>query len=179
MVRRWVAGLIAAVVMMSVGGVGFAAFTSSVLLTTHDTAGSVTVVWVSPSTHPKMVPDLANDQCTDYLTPTAFLINVSNAGPGDGCSIPASDGIYLQNTGTINAELTLVTLLANGPCTWFYSDNFAPFGTSFPQPIAAGQSLPSGGYSIHIVLAGGSGNECQGALGFTNGDYQIVATAGT
>ena len=179
MVRRWVAGLIAAVLMVSVGGVGFSAFTSTITLNTHDTAGSLTIVWVAPSSHPPILPDVSTDVCSDYLTPTSFTINVTNGGPGNGCTIPASDGIFVENTGTLNGVLTLVNTANTGPCTWLYADNFAPFGGSFPMTISVGQMLPAGGYFVHIFLAPGQGNECQGALGFTDYNDNIVATEGT
>ena len=176
MVRRWVAGLIAAVVLMSMGGVGFAAFTSSVYLNLNDTAGSLSIVWVGPP-HPTFVPDHANDVCTDNLTATSFTLNTSNAAPGDGCTLPSADGVFIKNTGTITGSITVNTLLNTGPCGWIVSDNLVPYGT-FPVTIAPGQSLPAAGLFIHNYMASGQGNECQGALGFTNTIYQIVATAG-
>ena len=178
MVRKWVAGLIAAVVLMSMGGVGFAAFTSTVYMNFNDSAGSLTIVWVAPSSHPAMIQDQPNDVCSDYLTPTTFTINVSNAAPGDGCSIPASDGIFIEDTGTLGGSITVTNTVNLGPCTWFASDNFVPFGT-FPAPIAPGQSLPPGGLGIHVYMGAGQGNDCQGAAGFTTADFEIVATAGT
>jgi hypothetical protein len=176
--RTSVVGLVAVVAVICVGGLGFATFTSMVNLTLNESAGTVNVVWIGPST-PTMTPLQAWDECSASLSPAALTISVGNAAPGDGCTLPAADGVYLKNIGTIPATLTISTLLNSGPCSWIIADNFVPYGSTFPQSIAAGQSLPSGGYAVTIWLAAGQGDACSGGGAYTTSVYQITASAGS
>ena len=176
MVRKWMVGLVAAIAVISVGGVGFAAFTSTVSIQLNATAGSLNIEWIGPSS-PAMTGTNTWDKCIASLTAKALTITAGNLAPGDVCTLPASDGVFVTNTGSIPGTLSLYDASrTGGGCTFFEGDNLVPFG-GFPTTISPGQELPSGGYTSSLFLPAGDPSSCMGS--FVSHTWDLNATAGT
>ena len=96
---RWLMGLVAAVAVIAMAGVGFAAFTSIVTVNGSVTAGTAEIEWTGTPTTSIGGPDSAT--CT-APTPTSggtvLTITITGFGPGDSCSIDAY--ILVESTST-------------------------------------------------------------------------------
>ena len=171
--HRWVTAVIAVLVVVSVGGVGFAAFTSTVTLQLNGAAGTLTIEWTGPAT-PTVTGSSPTDKCTATLTPSLLTINAGNLAPGDSCMLLASNGVEITDTGSLPGTLQDISVSFNpvpSTCTWF--DN----NPTFPATVAGGGGIwPVGGFFFQIGLTAGQPT-CGGAtLSWT---LQVVATAGT
>ena len=176
--RKWLVGLIAAIAVISVGGVGFAAFTSTVSLKLNGAAGSLDLQWTGPSLPPvTVVHAIPSDtaSCGATLSPSSLVLSLKNAAPNDTCTIPAGDLVQIQNTGTLNGVVTFGSQFTlTGFCSWATTSNLFSISS-----IGPGVSLPAGGaiiiFGIYTPVT--PGNTCQGStlIWYLN----WTATAGT
>ena len=157
--RKWLVGLIAAIAVISVGGVGFAAFTSTVTLQLNGAAGTLHVEWTGTATPATItLPAIPSDTpiCSATLSPSSIVVTFKNIAPGDGCEVPLTDKVNLTSTGTLPGIFSL-TNQAIGNCAWV---DFIGPGVLFGGTIAPGANLP---FTETYYLDTGQGNGCQGA----------------
>lgn len=181
--RRWGTVLGLAFGLVAVTGIGFAAFTSQATIGVNASAGSMDVVWVGPSS-PAVVTSASYVNCAVTLSATAVTWSISNLAPGDSCTIPSSDGIVLDNIGTIPATMSEQAYISSGSCGWYITYNYGA-GTIPVSPtpptvfgtLAGGATAPAGGYSATFGFDSGQGDGCQGASISLTVYYN--ATAGT
>ena len=177
--RKWVVGLIAAIAVISVGGVGFAAFTSSVSLTINGSSGTLNIEWVGPASPPVTVTEaLPTDDaaCSASLTPTTFLIKFVNVAPNDVCVLPQSDGVFIENFGTLPGTVTFSSQYQwpshDGCVAFFGFPTNLNLGTTSIGPSPA--QIPSGGLYTQFWI---TGSGCQGST--ITWWLNETATAGT
>ncbi len=203
MTKRWLVGLVVVVALVGVGGIGYAAFTSSVTLTANGNAGTLYLEWAcirgeyACDTSTVGVPNagvldsaaLGYATCSFTYTDEGFglSINASNLAPGDSCTMPASFGGILANFGSLPATLTAALTSASISCGYFtFSDNLffpspvalggAPLVSSIP--IGANAYVPAGGYTATLTLSPSAPlATCGGVTDVAT--YTITATAGT
>jgi hypothetical protein len=179
---KWVIGVVAVVAMFAVGGIGFAAFTSSAYINGSATAGTLgPLYW----THGDPTGSESFDHCsavigTTFNSSDTLNFGASNLAPGDYCSYQA----HLHNAGSIPANVYAeVTSTSGSFCgyTTLY-DTFAgwsqpgeTYGTSYgPLTISAGGALF---YQAQMGFIPPAGNEWQGqTCTFT---VTFTATAGS
>lgn len=188
--QRWVMGLVAVVAAVAIGGIGFAAFTTTAYIGGNAAAGTLgPLTWTSDSTP---VGSESFDVCSQAITTTSvtsdtYVITATNLAPGDYCSYWAT----LNNGGSIPAnvyaELTYYTGAACDVTTLFDSltgpiQPGETYGTTYgPITVPAYGSIP---YSAELALTtanlgqspSGVGNGAQGeGCSFT---VTFTATAG-
>ena len=173
--RKWVVGLVAAMAVISVGGVGFAAFTSSVVMQLNGVAGSLSLQWTGPSSPATTVGEaIPTDSaiCAATLTSSSLIVTFKNAAPNDSCTILPADGVFLYNSGTLTGVLGFTNQYKNigAVCNWHAFWNT-------PDTIGPGASVPSGGLYAEWVILGGPNNACQGSI--LTWWLNQTATAGT
>ena len=188
--NRWLVGLAVVVAVVAVGGVGFAAFTTTAYLQGSAQAGQLGPLTWSNLGNP--VGNHSYNKCsistTNYTsggsTQDTLVLTAKNQAPGDWCQFKA----HLNNLGTIPAEVYAnLTCYSGGMCgnTSLY-DNFAGWyqpGETYghvygPLLIKAGSYLK---YDAEILLGGPGlppvGNSYENGLcSFT---VTFWATAGT
>jgi len=168
--KRWLMGLVAVVAFVAVGGLGFAAFTTSAYINGSASAGTFQLQWQGPASG---TPSAYYNTCpTPYATTTTnssdtLVLSAGNLAPGDYCVFTAQ----LVDIGTLPGNsYDFVSTDAYSGCSWFLTDNFGghhnppetPLG---PIGIAPGSPIS---YSATLGLSGGQGNGCQSAwLTFT------------
>jgi hypothetical protein len=169
MMRKWVVGAVAILAAISLGGIGFSVFTSSVAVQVNGQAGSIQVIWTGPGL-PAVTTSNPYVSCTVSLSASVILLTLQNVAPGDSCTLPASDGVQLSNIGTIPATLSQQAHFFPGPCYWFFTENYGPaIVPNSPTPpaefatLAGGASAPAGGYTFTTGLEPGQGNSCEHA----------------
>ena len=135
MVRKWVLGVIAAIAVISVGGVGFAAFSSSITASGIASGGKVTIEW---SGVPSITTSGGAVTCTATSTNIVLTITVGALAPGDSCAI--TDGIINQappsNLAAIVSSEIAVTPdgLACTAAYWSVSDSFSTTPSPTVEP---------------------------------------------
>jgi hypothetical protein len=167
------------VAVVAVGGIGFAAFTTTAYVNGYAQAGSLNLFWTNAG---EPTPSSSYVTCTAAITMTStasdtLAITATNLAPGDQCKFTAT----LNNGGNIPAnvydQLSLVPVVV---CNWYIFDNFG--GHSYPPleaplgPIPITSSTPLA-YSLTVGFWAGQGNLCENApLQFT---LTFTATAGS
>jgi hypothetical protein len=159
-------GLVAVVAFVAVGGLGFAAFTTSAYINGSAGAGTFQLQWQGPATG---TPSASYVSCiTPYATTTTnasdtLVLSAGNLAPGDYCVFTAQ----LVDIGTLPGNTYDFITSVAGPCSWFFSDNYgghtAPPVPETPLgPLGITPSSPIS-YSATLGLWAGQGNACQGA----------------
>lgn len=128
--RSWI-GIIAVVAVLSAGGVGFAAFTSSVYVNATASAGTLELLFTAPATSIPYVDSFSTSvgACSATLAspstgPSPFAYSsttidftVSGAAPSDYCLFnnQADGGVAISNLGSLPATVSAaVTCSVNG-----------------------------------------------------------------
>lgn len=177
MARIWQIGLIAVIAAVAVGGIGFAAFTSTATINGTATGGTLNLQW-TPTGTPSigagtLVETNAFDGCSATVAPSLITITATNLAPGDECYINTSYGLFLENTGSLPATVP-----------WTFASDYIWSGGTAACPTSnfnGGDTLyagtyivPAGGYVgqgsvvsgtpivVIIGLDSGTGNACQG-----------------
>jgi hypothetical protein len=156
--NRLVLAMVAAVVLVAVGGIGFAAFTATATVNGTATGGTAELYWSgSPAVYTSgyvmgCAPSFSGSPATVMtLAPTGFA-------PGDYCQVYET----LVNGGNVGVTLssapTITGISGGSGCTtgeWTISDNSG----------AAPALAPGNTYSFEVTVSLNSGvtNECQGA----------------
>ena len=156
MARNWKLGLAAVIAVAAIGGIGFSAFTSNAYVVGNVSSGSINLEW-TPTGSAAVVVSASNDVCSATVTQSTLYVNVSGLAPGDTCTLPSSDGVYLTNTGSIPASVTYTVSDTNPGC--FSAFNTLPGSTFTVDP---GAMLPAGGIEVQVGLIPGVGNACAG-----------------
>jgi hypothetical protein len=203
MTKQWLVGLVVVVALVGVGGIGYAAFTSTVTLSANGNAGTLNLEWAciaGPYPCDSSSVGIANAGVLDsaavsyaYCNFTyvdhgfGLDLNASNLAPGDSCTMPASFGGILGNFGSLPATLTATLTSSSISCGYFtFSDNLffttpvslggSPSVSSIP--IGAHSYLPLGGYTATLTLSPSATlSACGGVT--DSATYTITATAGT
>ena len=182
--RQWVMGMVAVVALVAVGGIGFAAFSTSAYLNGAASAGTLgPLTWSNLGTTTTSSAYVTCTVVTGTQTNTSdtLVVTVGNLAPGDLCQFSGD----LNNGGSIPANVySLVTCYdqTTGGCTvTSLYDNFAPAGAGESYGIQYGPITISSGsplaYSGTVQLTPGLGNAYQGATcTFT---VTFTATAGS
>jgi len=157
MARNWKLGLAAVIAVAAIGGIGFSAFTSNAYIVGNVSSGSINLEWTPTGSAAVQVTNASYDLCTATVTQSTLYVNVSNLAPGDSCTLPSSDGVYLTNTGSIPASVTYSVSETNPGCFWALDT--LPGGTFTVNP---GATLPAGGIEVAVGLYAGVGNTCAG-----------------
>lgn len=186
-------GVAVIVTVVAVGGIGFAQFTSNASYTGIGYLGTFHLTWTGgTNTGSPGASALETVTCT---TPTingatgyyeatcsanpantwticsisfsgnTFTMTEHNLAPGDGCEMPASDGVQLTNTGTLPGTVSLTTGPGLGSCTfasgppyqaeWWADNVFNTLGgvVTSSVHIGSGGTVPAtGGYAVVIWL---------------------------
>jgi len=183
MARKWVIGLIALLIAVTMGGIGYAQFTSSVSLSVNASAGTVALSWIDST--PTLTGCPAYATCSASLTAGALSMTCGPLAPGDSCTLPQSDGVYLENSGSLPATVSLAFVSQTGPGCFQFADNLFfssnpaitnPFTYTFPIGASDTGNLPgaygvpltgdtplTGAYTATITLPADAPNSCQGA----------------
>jgi hypothetical protein len=188
--QRWIMGLVAVVAAVAIGGIGFAAFSTSAYISGTSGAGTFGPLYWTSTVTPAGSESF--DVCTQFITTTTntsdtYEINATNLAPGDYCSFSAT----LHNGGSIPANVyAQVTSYTGAACdvTTLFDSLTGPiqpgetYGTSYgPLAIPAYGSTP---YTSELALTtnnlgtspSGVGNPYQGeGCSFT---VTFSATAG-
>jgi len=152
--------------LLALGGIGYAAFTSSVTANANATGGTLNLIWYSATTdaasasYAICTPSGGGNPQTETFTAKAIA-------PGDaGCWFD----VTIQNTGNIPAN-TITPSPASG--TIFGSDCFTIAYVSAPASLAPGATSPV--FYLHIFIDGSvNNNGCEGFSG-----SQAVTFAGS
>jgi len=154
---RWVAAVLAVLVLAASGGIAYACQVGPPCQTGWYTQNgkcvpSVDIVWENPS---GVLPG-ALVLCALTLTPQELTVVVSHLGPGTSCTFHAS----LANVGKYTVSLTeSVSISAPSKCRLFtYSDNIP---SSPPRQLKAGAEYAFAGT---VGLKAGAGTACEGAV---------------
>lgn len=177
MARIWQIGLIAVIAAVAVGGIGFAAFTSTATINGTATGGTLNLQWTPAGTPSLAAGTLLEtnvfDGCSATVTPSLITITATNLAPGDQCEINTSYGLFLENTGSLPATVP-----------WTYASDYIWSGGTAACPtsnfnggdglLAGTYTVPAGGYVGYLSVVSGSpiwvfigmnagvGNACQG-----------------
>jgi hypothetical protein len=177
----------AIVAVVAVGGIGFAAFTTTAYVNGNAAAGTLgPLTWsdlgtpVATSTYVGCTVSTGNHSVTG-TTQDDLFIGATNLAPGDQCTFTAD----LNNLGSIPANVYAQVTCVNpaAACLVFtYWDNFAPFPNGYdvsggpfgPLTIGAGSYIA---YTGTLGLEAGLGNSAQGWT--CEFEITLSATAGT
>jgi hypothetical protein len=180
--NRLVVALAAAVAIVAVGGIGFAAFTASASISGNVYAGTASLGW---DTAAPIVS--CNGTAGTYWSGDSPIVSVSSSGntlsvssyyyaPGDTCYVTS---IGIINTGNVPILVTGVTdtstVTGGTSCVtsdWTYGQTYWT-GTDFGLPGSG--AVDTGGF--WFGLESGVGNGCQGAT--LNLDLTLGGVAGT
>jgi hypothetical protein len=136
--RRLLLAMVAAVAVVAVGGIGFAAITSTITINASANAGTFNLFFsldngYSALTETPTGAAVCNSGGTDGITDSGALLTISasNLGPGDYCTI--SD-LSVVNSGSLPGTVTEVLTPVSGDCS----------STYYADAIGGGHSI--GGY---------------------------------
>ncbi|MHB8351483.1 MAG: hypothetical protein ACYDFT_02145 [Thermoplasmata archaeon] len=162
MVAKAIWVTILAIGVLSVSGLGFAAFTAAGTATTSGTGGSLSLAW-----------DNSNSQvsatyvtCGTAIVGSNLWANVTDLAPGDWCVVFGN----ITNTGTVGASISVSDSVSNGFHSCFAWDQIS----NSKATVSAGGTYAWEGA---IELNTRAGNSCQGATGTVT--TSITATART
>lgn len=178
--KRWMMGLVAIVAVIAVGGIGYAAFSTTAYVNGVTKAGTLgPLIWTNASSGGTGTETF--DQCTDSIGMTTiasdtFFINSKNLAPGDSCTFNAT----ITNHGSIpaNTYLTGAVGAVSTGCgvisvydSWFGYEHAGV--TNGPKTLNSGVGT---NYIVTSTLNSGLGNSWQG----TECDFVLTlsATAG-
>ncbi len=144
----WVTML--AIGVLSVSGLGFAAFTATGTATTSATGGTLGLEWANSST----MASTTYVGCGSATVGSELWANVSALAPGDWCVVFGN----LTNTGNVGATISVSDTVSNSFSRCFTWDQISSSHTSI---------APSGTYAWEaaIELNDRAGNGCQSASG--------------
>ena len=164
--ERWMIGLVAAITVIGVGGIGFAAFTTTATVNGTATGGTEELHW---SGSPTVAPTGSVTGCapsfSDYDGTGDIAMSIAATGfaPGDTCTVTET----LVNGGSVGltvatgpAAITGVTNVNSNTCQ---ANEWT--ATSTVNDASSTTLAPSGTtlYTITVGLNSNAGNECQGA----------------
>jgi hypothetical protein len=149
--------MVAAVAVLAVAGIGFAAFTSLATVQSNSTAGSMTIVVHNFTTQ-------TNDQtlwCTGVNSGAYLNVTAGPFAPGDSCTVFGN----ITNTGNLPANV-----LANWPHTGSSCFQYTvTLPTHNPYVIPVGHGVQPGGFEkfqFTLTLNATAGNSCEGQVGY-------------
>jgi hypothetical protein len=158
--------MVAAVAVLAVAGIGFAAFTSLATVQTTSTAGSMAVVIYNDTTQ-------VNDNtlwCTGVNSGAWLNITAGPFAPGDSCTVFGN----VTNTGNLPANV-----LANWPHTgsscFVYT---VTFPTHNPYVPPSGRGLAPGAFEkfqFTLTLNATAGNSCENQVGYFDMFFNATA----
>ena len=171
MTRKWVLGLATAITLVAVGGMGFAAFTSTATINATATTGSINLAWTPVGTPnvgagTLILTNTSYTTCTSSVTSSLVTITAGNLAPGDSCTISTTYGLLLSNTGSIPATVA-----------WTFGSDYFLNTTSAacgPGNFSGGDSLPGGTFTVPAFGDIGA----YGSLSPINVDIGLNADAG-
>ena len=158
----WVTML--AVGVLSLSGLGYAAFTASTSVTMYGTGGHLDLAVQSFSTSTSQ----SYVGCTGTInTDGTLTVTAGPLAPGDWCDVTA----VIENTGNVPATLTASSSTSTGFSSCFQS----VLESSTPSTVAAG-----GTYNFHgaIELGDSAGNGCQSVTGSITWTFTASASTG-
>jgi hypothetical protein len=176
---RLVLVMVAAVAIVAVGGIGFAAFTSSVTVNGTASAGNIVLEFASnPYGTGASTPSGATCTLQTYGgTTTTISISASNLAPNQYCSFV----LTITNAGSLpaNSESSLFTASSGSYCSssgeinciWV-QDSLSPSPLNSETGVYTGSGttvIPAGGtltYTIYTTLPAGSTDQST-SLGFS------------
>jgi len=173
--KRWLAGLVVVVAIAAVGGIGFAAFTTSAFIKGNASAGTLGPLYWSD------VSGCSASTSTTNNGSDTLVITALNMAPGDSCTVTGT----LNNGGSLPANVYSEVTCVNPAedCLVFtYWDSFSPYPNGYdvsggpfgPLAVPAEGSIP---YTGTLGLPSGLGNEYQGIT--CQFEITLTASAGT
>jgi hypothetical protein len=181
--NRLVLVLAAAVALVAIGGIGFAAFTTSASIGGNVYAGTPSLGWSAGSAviHCNGTADtyFSGDSPTTTISTSGSTLTVSSYYyvPGDTCYVT---NVGIINTGNVPELITSVsdgsTVSGGSSCStadWYYGQTYLVGGADIGLPAAG--AVDTGGF--FFGLESGVGNGCQGAT--LTMDLTLGASSGT
>ena len=160
---RMVLAMVAAIAIVAVGGIGFAAFTANAYVNGNATAGYAEVHFSGPystSVSGQVICSASFSSSGDYLSDdNVMTITATGFAPGDYCTVSES----AVNGGTVGETVSstgpaIGTISGGSGCgsnEWTATDN-GPWGS-----VGPGGTIDY--VTVTISLNSNAGNECQGA----------------
>jgi hypothetical protein len=175
--------------LLALTGIGYAAFTSSIIMNGSGNAGTLSIVWgnsVSTAAYDESGNAISYATCTySGAGTTTLTLSANNLGPGDYCIFRTT----ITNTGTIPGTMTITNwggITGYDPCQaaypnmCFYQDDTfhnqgdlqgTAAGTSgLPTPPVNNENIPIGnGASVpYVSVMQLHDNAPNGAMGLTD-----------
>jgi hypothetical protein len=162
---RLVLAMVAAVAIVAVGGIGFAAWTSSVTVSGSGTAGAVTLTWCSANGVPTGActasPSFTGTGgCSISASGSVLTLSGDNLGPSESCDFTAA----ILDTGSLPATVTesgTNGYAINNPSETASGGGFSYGGITYTddgysnEPIASGGTL-SYSATLSATASGGT-----------------------
>jgi hypothetical protein len=181
--NRLLMTMVAAVAIVAMGGIGFAAFSSSISYNATVSAGTLTINWYGS---PSFADNQSYNTCSASFSATTATVSAGSLVPGDWCLVTE----VIKDTGNLpgyfweNSPINVVWNNEPAGCTspaWFFTDNLVSTGASpgvggIPTNLAswAYSVIPDGSVSIaanggtvtfgaYFGMLGTDPSACQGA----------------
>lgn len=163
MVAKAIWVTILAIGVLSVSGLGFAAFTASATAQTNAQGGTLGLMWDNSST----MASQTYVGCSSATSGSSLWANVTALAPGDWCVVFGN----LTNTGNVGASVSVSDSVSNGFSGCFTWDQISASSTTLS---------PSGTYmwEAAIELNDRAHNDCQGASGSVMTTISASASTG-
>lgn len=163
MVAKAIWVTILAIGVLSVSGLGFAAFTAAGTATTNGTGGTLSVAWQNSSSE----VSATYVTCSTATAGSQLWANVTDLAPGDWCVVFGN----LSNTGTVGASISVTDSVSNGFHSCFTWDQIS----NSQSTVSAGGSYA---WEAAIELNNHADNSCQGATGMVTTTISASASTG-